>query len=201
MKLEGVTFERKGHVVLRDLTLRIERGERVAIVGGNGAGKSTLLRLLAGLDRPTAGAVTPCARGSGYVPQGYAESLFPWRSALRNVAMPRLVAGERDALEIARRACATVLPDVDPERSAGRLSGGEKQSIAIARALASPGDAVLADEPLTALSASARERVRAVLKAGLQERTFVLVSHDAEDVAYLCDRVLDLHDGRLEERR
>lgn len=199
MRLEGAGFARDGRDVLRDVSLRVEPGERVAIVGGNGAGKSTLLRLLLGLERPTAGRATPCARGAGYVPQAYAESLFPWRTALENVAMPRLVRRDPRALDAARAELERLLPDGGfAARRAGRLSGGEKQAVAIARALASPGDVVLADEPFTALSSSARAAAIDAVRAGLGGRALVLVSHDEGDVARLCDRVLRLRDGALE---
>lgn len=200
MKLDGVGFARGGRTIVRDVTLHIEPGERVALVGDNGAGKTTLLRLLAGLERPSSGTVAPCARGVGYVPQDYAQSLFPWRSALVNAAMPLLVAGQDGALDRARELCASLLPGVDPSRRAGRLSGGERQALALARALASPGDAVLADEPFTALSSASRPRVHAVLRERLGARALVLVSHNAGDVEALCDRVFFVRDGRVEER-
>lgn len=218
MRLDGACFARGKRIILRDVTLHIAPGEHVGLVGGNGAGKTTLVRLLAGLERPSAGAVVACARGAGYVPQAYAESLFPWRSAAENVAMPRLVAPRSSparkrpsdssaapsvpptgALDVARTLCASLLPGVDPSRRAGRLSGGEQQALALGRALASPGDVVLADEPFTALSPATRERAHAVLREWLGERTLVLVSHDTDDVALFCDRVLCVRDGRVDE--
>lgn len=195
--LDRVTFRRGPRVVLHEASLSIAEGERVGLVGPNGAGKSTVLRLLLGLEIPASGTVTPCARGVGYVPQGYAESLFPWFSALRNVAMPGLVARREDAAAQARSLCERVLPGVDVDRRAGRLSGGEKQALALARALAAPGPVVLADEPFSALASSVRARVRQVLRETLQDRALVLVSHDAEDVSDLCERVVRVEEGRL----
>ncbi len=194
--LDGVFLQRGARSVLSDVTLRIAAGERVGLVGPNGAGKSTVLRLLLALEAPSAGSVRPCAK-VGYVPQDYSDSLFPWFSVLRNVAMPRLVAGRQDALEHARALCRRLLPELDVSQAAGRLSGGEKQVSAVARALAAPGDLVVADEPFSALAMTMRKHVRRVLRDELGGRALVLVSHAADDVSDLCDRVLQLDDGRI----
>jgi ABC-type nitrate/sulfonate/bicarbonate transport system ATPase subunit len=185
--------------MLREASLSLRSGDRVALVGPNGAGKSTLVRVLLGLTRPAEGTVQRAAAGAGYVPQGYAESLFPWFSVLRNVAMPRLVAHRADAYAAARVLADRILPGVDTRRRAGRLSGGEKQATALARALASLGDLVIADEPFSAIAASSRERMRRALREELGGRALLLVSHDAGDVADLCERTVRLIDGRTVE--
>ncbi len=195
--LDGVTWERQGRVVVNEVSLGIEPGERVALLGPNGAGKSSLLRLLLALAAPSSGRVRACSVGVGYVPQAFAASLFPWFSLLRNVAMPRLVAGIPDATEVADRLCARLLPGVDVRRLAGRLSGGEQQTAALARALASPGDIVLADEPFSALSGSARQVARAVLADSLRGRALVLVTHAEEDASVLCNRIVHVEGGRV----
>jgi len=194
--LDGVSLQRGARAVLSDVTLHIAAGERVGLVGPNGAGKTTLLHLLLALEAPSAGSVRPC-EGVGYVPQDYSDSLFPWFSVLRNVAMPRLVAGRQDALEHARTLCRRLLPELDVAQPVGRLSGGEKQVSAVARALAAPGDLVVADEPFSALATTMRKHVRRVLQDELGGRALVLVSHAADDVSDLCDRVLQLEDGRI----
>jgi ABC-type multidrug transport system ATPase subunit len=195
--LERVSFRRGARVVLTDATLRIEPGERIGVVGPNGAGKSTVIRLLLGLETATSGTVEPCAKRAGYVPQGHAESLFPWFSVLRNVAMPRLVAGREDALVQARVLCERALPGLDVQRRASALSGGEKQATAVARALAAPGDVVVADEPFSALATAMRAQMRRVLRDELHGRALVLVSHASDDVSDLCDRVVRVEEGRL----
>lgn len=181
--------------ILSEASLTLCRGDRVALVGANGAGKSTLVRVLLGLIPPAEGTVQ-LAPGVGYVPQAYAESLFPWFSVVRNVAMPRLVAGRGDAYGAAHALVRRMLPGIDPRRRAGHLSGGEKQATALARALASPGALVIADEPFSAISASNRDRLRRALHDELGGRALLLVSHDAEDVAALCERTVRVSNGR-----
>jgi ABC-type nitrate/sulfonate/bicarbonate transport system ATPase subunit len=185
--------------MLGEASLTLRAGDRVALVGPNGAGKSTLARVLLGLVSPSEGTVRCATAGVGYVAQGYAESLFPWFSVLRNVALPRLVARREDAYDVARGLADRILPGVDPRRRVGRLSGGEKQAMALARALASPGDLVIADEPFSASSASSRERLRRVLREELGGRALLLITHDASDVADLCERTVSLNDGRALE--
>jgi ABC-type Mn2+/Zn2+ transport system ATPase subunit len=198
--LDRVRVLGRDRPMLREASLSLRAGDRVALVGPNGAGKSTLVRVLLGLTPPAEGTVQRPAAGVGYVPQGYAESLFPWFSVLRNVAMPRLVGCREDAYDAARRLADRILPGVDPRRRAGRLSGGEKQATALARALASPGaDLVIADEPFTAIAASSQERLRRVLREELGGRALLLVTHDAGDVAALCERTVRIVDGRTVE--
>jgi ABC-type nitrate/sulfonate/bicarbonate transport system ATPase subunit len=195
--LDDVTLRRQGRVVVKGATLRIERGERVALLGPNGAGKTTLLRLLLGLESPESGGAKTCSRGVGYVPQAFAASLFPWFSLLRNIAMPRLVAGLGDASDVARALAGKLLQAVDVGRLVARLSGGEQQLVALARALASPGDVVIADEPFSALAASARETARRALQDELGGRALLLVSHAEEDASLLCDRIVRVEDGSI----
>jgi ABC-type Mn2+/Zn2+ transport system ATPase subunit len=199
--LDRVRVLVRDHSMLRDASLFLHAGDRVGLVGPNGAGKSTLVRVLLGLTPPAEGTVQRAAAGAGYVPQGYAESLFPWFSVLRNVAMPRLVARRQDAYDVALALAGQILPGVDLRRRAGRLSGGEKQATALARALASPGDLLIADEPFSAIAASRRERLRQVLREQLGGRALLLVSHDAADVKDLCDRTVRLVDGCTVEAR
>jgi ABC-type Mn2+/Zn2+ transport system ATPase subunit len=198
--LDRVAVLGRDHAMLREASLSLRAGDRVALVGPNGAGKSTLVRVLLGLTVPAEGNVLRAAAGVGYVPQAYAESLFPWFSVLRNVAMPRLVARREDAYDTAGALVDRILPGVDSRRRAGRLSGGEKQATALARALASPGgNLVIADEPFSAIAESSRERLRRALREELGGRALLLVTHDAGDVADLCERTVRLIDGRTVE--
>lgn len=196
--LDQVSFDRAGVPVLREVSLRVVAGERIALVGENGAGKTSLLRLLAGLERPTRGSVRPVPPGTGYVPQASGESLFPWFSVLRNVAMPRLVSGHADALEVARGYLQRLAPGLTDRRHARGLSGGEAQALSLARALTAAGPVVLADEPFSALAPGTREALRAALSDALGSRALVLVTHDRDDAIALGARIFRLACGRLE---
>lgn len=214
----GKTFTETGTslTLFRELDLRIERGERIAIMGRSGAGKSTLLHLLGGLDLPTAGdvrvagermsALDEAARGRlrnralGFVYQFH--HLLPEFTALENVALPLLIAGA--PVGRARARAAELLGHIGlaarVTHKPGELSGGERQRVAVARALANDPACVLADEPTGNLD---RESARQVLELLLALNdnagaTLVIVTHDAE-LAARMQRVLVLRDGRLVE--
>lgn len=193
----NVRFSRAWGEVLRDVTLEVQPGERVALLGENGAGKSTFVRLLAGLEQPSSGTVQAAPRGTGYVPQTAGDSLFPWRSVLRNAALPRLIAGLDDALDVARQRLAAIAPGLTPSRLAAALSGGERQLLALVRALSAPGPLVLADEPFSALAPETRHSVIRAFDASLAGRALVLVTHERADATALNARVLRLAAGVL----
>jgi ABC-type lipoprotein export system ATPase subunit len=198
---------------LDDVSLRIQPGEFVAIVGPSGSGKSTMMNILGCLDRPTHGsyqlAGAPVAeldddslarlrsRTIGFVFQSY--NLLPRTTALENVATPLLYQGVRRA-ERLRRARATLerlgLGDrVDHEPT--ELSGGQQQRVAVARALVTEPALILADEPTGNLDSHAGAEVTALLRELHRSgRTVVLITHDV-DVAATADRQIHLLDGRL----
>ena len=200
--------------VLADIDVRIERGERVAVVGPSGSGKTTLLLLLAGLERPSAGAVridgtaleTLDSDGLadlrrdrlGIVFQAF--HLIPGLSALDNVALPLEIAGAAGARSRAGAMLDRVGLASRAAHRPGRLSGGEQQRVAIARALVHEPALVLADEPTGNLDDHTGERVADLLfeLTGQAGATLVLVTHDL-DFAGRCDRALRLHDGHVAE--
>lgn len=195
--LRDVRFVRSGRAILTDLELVMQPAERVAIVGPNGAGKSTLLRIIAAMETPDAGCLERSGRVA-WIPQSYSESLFPWFSVIRNIAMPRTIAKIPDAVEVATRLAAELLPGVHPKTLVGTLSGGQQQATAIARALAWPSDWILADEPFSAIDTRAKPLVRKAFRRELgDDRALLLVTHDPRDAEELCDRVLVLESGRL----
>ena len=202
-----VTIERVR--IVDDVSFDVASGERLALLGPSGAGKSTLLRVLAGLERPTAGRVlvdgvdvtgVPAhRRGIGLVFQDAA--LFPHRTVAQNVGFGPKVAGLPRAEQEERVAEALAL--VGLAHAGGRdvttLSGGEAQRIALSRALAPRPSALLLDEPLGALDGPLRLRLQEDLRA-LFERlslTVVHVTHDVGEAFALGDRVAILREGRL----
>jgi len=213
LELRGLTKRYPGadREALRDVSLRVEAGEIVGLVGGSGAGKSTLLRLIAGLETPSAGtiliggravcdgtrSVPPEHRGIGLVFQDYA--LFPHLTVEGNVAFGLHRVPRRRRRDRVRE----VLELVGLADLAGRyphqLSGGQQQRAALARALAPEPAVLLLDEPFSNLDALLKPMLRDELARILRSAgtTTLVVVHDQEDVVSLADRVAILRDGGL----
>ncbi len=194
--------------VLDDVSLRVQPGEFVAIVGASGCGKSTLLRLLAGLDTPGQGELLhegAPIRGTnlrrGLVFQDH--RLFPWLTVAQNIGMAfsntNVPAPERSARVAAQ--IARVGLDGFADAYPHQLSGGMAQRAAIARALVGRPDVLLLDEPLGALDAMTRLHLQQELRRLWQDEgiTMVMVTHDIDEAVYLADRivVLDARPGRI----
>jgi len=213
--LEGVhkTFEDGRIGALRDVSLRLEAGDFVALTGPSGSGKSTLLNLIGALDRPDAGSIVVGGEDvvrlqdqAGYraAVVGFVfqlHNLIPTLSAAENVQVAMLGHGVRRR-ERERRA-QVLLEEVGLsgrlDSSPTTLSGGERQRVAIARALANEPRLLLADEPTGALdSETGGQIVRLLLRLRDQYRMTVLLVTNDESVSQQADRVLRLRDGRVE---
>ncbi|WP_442922452.1 ABC transporter ATP-binding protein [Microbacterium sp. Root61] len=181
-----------GPVVLDEVTLDIAAGEFVCLLGASGCGKSTLLNLIAGLDRPTSGAVETPAEGSAVMFQE--SALLPWLTASRNVELALRLRGvprsERRAraLELLR---VVNLADAGDKRP-HELSGGMRQRVALARALAQDKPVLLMDEPFAALDAITRDLLHEELERVWRAtgRTIVFVTHNVREAVRLGQRIV-----------
>ncbi|VVE37723.1 putative 2-aminoethylphosphonate ABC transporter ATP-binding protein [Pandoraea anhela] len=211
LTLAGIHKRFDATVVLHDIHLTVRRGEMLCFLGPSGCGKTTLLRIIAGLEAQTQGTLSqngrdisrlpPMQRDYGIVFQSYA--LFPNLSVAQNVAYGltnrRVPRAERDA-RVAELLTMVGLPDAG-EKFPGQLSGGQQQRIAIARALATSPGLLLLDEPLSALDARVRVRLRSEIRA-LQQRlgiTTILVTHDQEEALSMADRIVVMNQGVIEQ--
>ncbi len=213
--LEGVSKSFGSRAILKRTTLRVEAGERLAIIGPSGCGKSTLLRMVLGLVEPDEGtvrvggaAVTKASarkvrRAIGYVIQD--GGLFPHLTAEENVTLvarlerrpsAAIAARVRELSELAR------LPASHLQRYPRALSGGERQRVGLMRALMLDPDVVLLDEPLGALDpivrAQLQEDLRNVFVA--LEKCVLFVTHDMAEAAYLADTIAVVSAGRVLQR-
>jgi iron(III) transport system ATP-binding protein len=195
---------------LREVSIDILEGEFICFLGPSGCGKTTLLRTLAGLEPQSAGSILrkgtdisrlpPGRRNFGIVFQSYA--LFPNLSVRANIGYG--LGGERSRGDVDRRIDELLqlmeLAD-QADKYPAQLSGGQQQRVAIARALAVSPGALLLDEPLSALDAQVRVRLRHELKA-LQRRfgiTTIMVTHDQEEALVLADRIVVMNGGQIEQ--
>jgi len=206
-------------IAVDGVTLKVDQGEFVAIVGRSGSGKTTLMSLLGALEKPTSGKIKVDGqdisslhdhalikyrgREIGFVFQGY--NLIPNLTALENVTLAmefgRTNAGKRK--ECAEALLTQVgLIGGKQRRKPGRLSGGEQQRVAIARALANRPKLILADEPTGNLDSQTSEMIIALLHnlASSQNTTIIVVTHDIS-LANQTDRVFRLQDGKLQLER
>ena len=211
LKLEGIHKTFGDFVALKAIDLTIESGELVCFLGPSGCGKTTLLRIIAGLERQTRGKILqngrdvslspPAARDYGIVFQSYA--LFPNLTIEQNVAYG--LVNRRHSRDAIRARCDELLTLVGLTDSGrkypGQLSGGQQQRVALARALATSPQLLLLDEPLSALDAKVRERLRGEIR-NLQKRlgvTTIMVTHDQEEALSMSDRVVVMNNGAIDQ--
>ena len=197
---------------LDDVSISVEPGEFVAIIGTSGSGKSTLLNMLGGLDRPTSGSVkvdkfelsnlsdddlTVFRRRSiGFIFQNY--NLVPILNVYENIVMPIQLDGKRPDEVFIEEVVSLLGIQKKLYQMPNTLSGGQQQRVSIARALAGKPAIILADEPTGNLDSRASMEVAGLLKtcAVHFNQTVILVTHD-EEVAQMADRILPIEDGKI----
>jgi NitT/TauT family transport system ATP-binding protein len=192
LQLEKVCRSFGAVEVLREISLNIRRGEFVAVVGPSGCGKTTLLNLLSGYDQPSSGVI----RREGRVRMVYQQDgLFPWLTVAENIALGlRHVGDEKERGRQVGEMISLIRLQGFESHYPHQLSGGMRQRVELARALAGDSDILLLDEPFSALDYLTRLRMRQELARLLRERprTVALVTHDIEEAAQLADRVIVL---------
>lgn len=212
VELDGVSVTFGDLTALKDVSIAVEEGEFFTLVGPSGCGKTTTLRTIAGFETPTSGSVRidgqrvndvpPEERNVGVVFQNYA--LFPHMSVRENVAYGlqfRDPPGDISEEERVDELLSLVDMAGMGEREPSQLSGGQQQRIALARALAPGPEVLLLDEPLSALDARLRERLRVTIR-NIQQNldiTTVYVTHDQAEALAISDRVAVVNDGRIEQ--
>jgi iron(III) transport system ATP-binding protein len=211
LRLEGIRKTFGDFVALQSIDLVIHPGELVCFLGPSGCGKTTLLRVIAGLERQSRGRILqngrdistapPAARDYGIVFQSYA--LFPNLTIAENVGYG-LVNRRKGKAELEARVDELLtlvgLPDAGAKYPS-QMSGGQQQRVALARALATSPSLLLLDEPLSALDAKVRERLRGEIRQ-LQRRlrvTTIMVTHDQEEALSMADRVVVMNHGVIEQ--
>ena len=206
IEFQQVSKSFDGNAVLKDITLKVQPGEFVAIVGYSGSGKSTLMNLIAGLVKPDAGTVTmegePVAGPGpdrGLVFQNY--SLLPWLTVRENIALAvnEIFSSEGKEQRLARveEAIGMVKLSHASEKLPRELSGGMRQRVAVARTLATKPKVLLLDEPLSALDALTRSVLQdQILEIREQTgQTIILITNDVDEALYMADRVIPLSTG------
>ena len=197
---------------LDGVSLTVDRGEFVAIVGTSGSGKSTLLHMLGGLDRPTGGHVTVDGkeifslkdealtifrrRKIGFVFQSY--NLVPVLNVYENIVLPIQLDGQKPDSVFLDRIIQTLGLSERLDALPGQLSGGQQQRVAIARALAAAPAIILADEPTGNLDSRTSQDVLSLLKITSREftQTIVMITHN-EEIAQMADRIIHIEDGQI----
>lgn len=205
----------KGETLVRalnDVSVFVEKGEFLAIVGTSGSGKSTLLHMLGGLDKTDSGTVlidgTDLSKMSdeeltiyrrrniGFVFQNY--NLVPMLNVMENIILPLGLDGKKEDKEYIHEIISTLGLEKKLENLPNQLSGGQQQRVAIARALAAKPLLLLADEPTGNLDSKTSQDVMGLLKVTCQRfyQTLIMITHN-EEIAQLADRIIRLEDGKI----
>lgn len=206
IQLDHVSFSFGETVVIRDISIALQRGGAYALIGKSGIGKSTLLNLIAGFLKPDSGhvlidgkQVTKPREQTAFLFQEL--GLFPWQTVFQAVAMPLKIHGNTS--DIPARVLSLLAElhlDQHKDKYPHQLSGGERQRVALARTLVGNPDLLLMDEPTSALDAMTKEELQSLILRQTQARntTLLFVTHDIEEAVLLGQTILVLNeDGPL----
>lgn len=184
LELHNIGKQYKNKFIFNHIDLKLSKGEIIGIKGSSGAGKSTLLKMAAQVVPPTVGKIIIRAKKTGYVFQE--PRLIPWNTALENVALPLVAMGEykKNAQKKALKFLDKMELSGFEKHYPGELSGGMKQRVSIARALAVQPDLLLLDEPFTGLDFFLRDTIRTLLETALEKSavTVIHVTHDEKEL-------------------
>ena len=215
LDIQGLTMSFGPLRAVDDVSLQVDEGETVVLLGSSGCGKTTLLRLVAGFQRPSAGEirvngrlvasktvmVPPERRSLSMVFQSYA--VWPHKTVAQNLAYGLRLRGldRTTVAEKVRDALAMVRMEDYEDRYSAELSGGQQQRVALARALVLEPEILLFDEPLSNLDASLREHMRFEIKALLNKLkiTSIYVTHDQNEAMVVGDRIAVMSNGHIEQ--
>jgi len=207
LQVESLDIVIDAKPILENVSLTVEDGEIVAVLGPSGSGKSTLLRAIAGLVRPATGDIkwdgrsmeniATHKRGFGLMFQGYA--LFPHLTVADNVGFGLKMSGHEDVRAEVEEALSWVGLEGFGSRQVESLSGGEQQRVALARTLAPRPDLVMLDEPLGALDRNLRQKLVVDTRRVLEERevTAIVVTHDREEAVAMSNRLALMRAGTI----
>ena len=191
--IDGLNIAYGDAAVLKDCSLQVKSGSRIALMGPSGCGKTTLINAIAGLIAPDSGTI----QVNGKVSYVFQEpALFPWLTAAENVNV--VLSDKPETLPQARKWLEEAGLSDSLDKYPHQLSGGQKQRVAICRALAFGGEILLLDEPLKGLDPDTRDRVAQLILRESRDKTLLLVTHDRWEAQQFCQTVLTYHNGQFE---
>ena len=191
--IDGLNIAYGDAAVLKDCSLQVKSGSRIALMGPSGCGKTTLINAIAGLIAPDSGTI----QVNGKVSYVFQEpALFPWLTAAENVNV--VLSDKPETLPQARKWLEEAGLSDSLDKYPHQLSGGQKQRVAICRALAFGGEILLLDEPLKGLDPATRDRVAQLILRESRDKTLLLVTHDQWEAQQFCQTVLTYHNGQFE---
>ncbi len=191
--IDGLNIAYGDAAVLKDCSLQVKSGSRIALMGPSGCGKTTLINAIAGLIAPDSGTI----QVNGKVSYVFQEpALFPWLTAAENINV--VLSDKPETLPQARKWLEDAGLSDSLDKYPHQLSGGQKQRVAICRALAFGGEILLLDEPLKGLDPDTRDRVAQLILRESRDKTLLLVTHDQWEAQRFCQTVLTYCNGQFE---